>query len=369
MEFKILDEGDMPAAKKLWKSAFTDTDAFIEFYFSRKIRKGNTIGLFSGGALACCLHLIPYTIDLRGKAIQTFYITAAATQEEYRNRGLMARLLKEALHLLREREMPFTHLYPFLHAFYEKFGWATYTGMMHAAVEGTAQQVYNVDRRPDIAGMARLYRNYTQGLTGHILRDEPDFSYMLEEIGCDDREAAFVYREGELAAYAIYEAGEKEAVCAEAVFDCEESLKAVVGFIKEAEHVETVDCPLPAARHFDGPSVLKPYGMARIADARRLLSSLVLEDASFTVAVADDFAPWNAGVFEAVYSGGRSEAVRTDKGAQVRMDIRDLVKLVHGSAGIRELAREGGTFVYDKKIVDTIERILPAQNTFVFETY
>jgi GNAT superfamily N-acetyltransferase len=50
------------------------------------------------------------------------YVVVVATLPEYRNQGLMARLLKESLKILKQRGICITHLYPFLHAFYERFG-------------------------------------------------------------------------------------------------------------------------------------------------------------------------------------------------------------------------------------------------------
>jgi len=369
MEFRILDEGDLPAAKQLWRASFEDPDAFLDYYFPRKIKTGNSLGLFSGGTLTSCLHLIPYTMDIRGKAQETYYVTAAATAEEYRNQGLMARLLKHALSVLQGRGVPFTHLYPFYHPFYEKFGWATYTFMKYGTAAETENGEYAVNRQPDTAGMVRLYRDYTRGFTGHIVRSEEDFGYKLGEIACDERKAAFARRDGVLCAYAIYAVQGNEASCEEAVYDSEGALGALVNYLRTMESAETVEFPLPVAKPYTGADKARPYGMARVADTKKLLTMLDLDCFSIVAEVRDEFAPWNAGVFEARYSDGRGEVARTEKAPQVCLDVRDLIRLVHGAAGILELERNGSTTVLDRKVISALEEILPVQNTFVFETY
>jgi predicted acetyltransferase len=369
MEFRVLNEGDIPEAKRLWKTAFGDPEPFLDLYFSEKALKGDSIGLFDKGKLTSALHLVPYTIDLRGRPVKTRYIAGAATYPEYRNKGLMARLLKEALRFLKEQGIAFTHLYPFLHAFYEKFGWATYTSMAYRELRGVKNGGFTFSRSADPADMLRLYRAYTKGLTGHIVRNEADFSYMFRELSCGGGGFAAAVKDGALAAYALYEPEDKKAVLAELVFDGEESMQALAAHIRETEKVRAVRCPLPVRSAGKADTVL-PYGMARIADAGALLELLPIEEASFVIGVKDDFAPWNAGVYAAEY--GRNGAVsvsRTDKKPQAVFDIRDFAKLAHGTADMDEIIRSGRAEVDGNKAGKVLGRAFPKQKTFVFETY
>ena len=134
MDVRLLGKWDTPEAKVLWKEAFADSDAFIDWYFKNKVLPGNSLGAFDEGGLVSVLHMIPFTIRLQGRPVPSLMIAGAATKAERRGEGHMRVLLLKALEEMRSRGIFVTHLYPFKHSFYEHFGWTTVTRVHRAVV-------------------------------------------------------------------------------------------------------------------------------------------------------------------------------------------------------------------------------------------
>jgi predicted acetyltransferase len=310
-------------------------------------------------------------MDIRGRAIDTEYIVGAATLPEYRNRGLMAGLLRESLDLLRKRGVAITHLYPFLHSFYERFGWAAYTQMAQHGIRGQKAPGYTVSGIKDAAEAARLYMTAMRPYTGYILRDEREFSKRLNEFTCDGGKSAGAYRAGAMKAYALYDKKDNAIVAYEAAYADQEALYTLLETMKEREGVKDIRAALPVRTRIRGSIARKnePWGMARITDVLALLKLLPLAEGSFVMAVTDDFASWNNGVYEAVYTDGGAVVVRSDKQPQFSCDILSLALLIHGSINLDALTKAGKATVYDKNALESISILFPARNTFVYEAY
>ena len=122
MRYGIFDGKDYTELKKLWKTAFHDEDAYIEYYF-RTVAAGNLIfAAWEDGHVVSMVHLNPYTLICSGKTFRCHYIVGVATEPEYRRRGIMKRLLAAALAELKERNEGFTYLMPAKEIYYQSMG-------------------------------------------------------------------------------------------------------------------------------------------------------------------------------------------------------------------------------------------------------
>lgn len=371
METRLLHENEINEAKALWKTAFGDSDAFIDLYFANRILPGNSPAVFDDGKLVCILHLVPYRVDIRGALVDTAYVVGAATLPEYRKQGLMAALLRESLDILRQRGVAITHLYPFLHAFYEHFGWATYTQMGHYLVRAEKYYGYYFTELSDIAGAVRLYTLNMQPYTGYVVRDETVFSRRVAEFTCDGGKTACAYQNGVLQAYVLYEVQQDSIMAHEAAYLNQEALCALLEDAREKESARDIRISLPPrARLFNSIAKQnKPFGMARIADVSALLRLLPFSEGAFVMEIRDDFAGWNNGVFEAVYKNGRAFVERTQKPPQASCDILSFARLIHGDIGWNTLVREGKATVHDKNMNKILNSLFSRKNTFVYEAY
>jgi len=215
MDIRLLDSNDIDEAKALWKSAFGDSDALIDTYFENKITTHSSLGMFDNG-LACVVHMLPYRIRVQGKEMMSSYIAGAATAQDRRKRGYMRIMLLESLRLMKMRGVLMTHLYPFKHSFYERFGWATYSYVNKPVV--TIGKKAEVRQTKDIGLLDALYQSMTRDYDGYVVRGEKEWKWRLSELFCDGGKAAVLIENDAPVAYMLYFFENNKAEVIEAVY-------------------------------------------------------------------------------------------------------------------------------------------------------
>ncbi|MGN0203650.1 MAG: enhanced intracellular survival protein Eis [Coprococcus sp.] len=108
----------------LWQACFHDSDRFTDYYFDYYFRENRVLMLEDSARLQAMLHLNPYRLMTAGKPVDTFYIVGVATDEQYRHRGAMTRLLQTVFEDIRHDNVPFVYLMPADEAIYRPFQFA-----------------------------------------------------------------------------------------------------------------------------------------------------------------------------------------------------------------------------------------------------
>jgi len=117
-----LNNQEKNECRKLWEEAFPDDSrAFIDYYFSEKVKDNRILVLREDAEIAAMLHLNPYRINVRGQVWDSDYIVGVATRRDKRRKGYMGRLLKHMMRELVEEGMPFCFLMPAAAAIYEPY--------------------------------------------------------------------------------------------------------------------------------------------------------------------------------------------------------------------------------------------------------
>ena len=123
MKLRKLEKQDHIRTRKLWEKVFTeDTPKFLDYYYSVKTAENEIYVIEEDGEIVSMLHLNPYQMRIGKELYQTHYIVAVATDERYRKRGYMAKLLNYTMQIMQERGEPFTFLMPAAEAIYTPFG-------------------------------------------------------------------------------------------------------------------------------------------------------------------------------------------------------------------------------------------------------
>ncbi len=129
---KIISNPSADEARALWHECFpSDPDVFLDLYFNEVYRPENTLLLRdeSTGLNVAHIQCLPYRIHWRGMDWGAGYISGACTLPQYRGRGLMRDLMREAFELMRSRGDVFSFLIPaepWLYDFYrQKAGYQT----------------------------------------------------------------------------------------------------------------------------------------------------------------------------------------------------------------------------------------------------
>ncbi len=112
--------------KSLWKETFGDSDEYLDEFFSRIYKENNTLVRCIDGKTAAALYMIPYDLFINGKHHVIQYLYALATKTEYRRKGIMTELIRQAHRIGKKRGYLFSALIPAcqdLYAYYQKLGY------------------------------------------------------------------------------------------------------------------------------------------------------------------------------------------------------------------------------------------------------
>jgi predicted acetyltransferase len=338
MDVRLLEKTEIPQAKSLWKEAFGDSDAFIESYFANKILPGNSLGMFDGDLISV-VHMIPYKICVQGMLLESAFIAGAATAKRKQGEGLMRTLLLESLRLMKKRGIVITHLYPFKHSFYEKFGWATYSYVHNkTASKATDRTDAEVVETKSWELLAPLYERMMRGYDGYVIREQREWLWRLEELWADGGKVVLLIKNTAPSAYMLYYNGEEKAEVIEIVYTCEEDIQPLLAYaLKENKRAEYFT---PA--HKDA----SPYGMARIVDAEAFLRLFGAGDALKSIRVKDTFASWN--------NIGEGEEIT----------IGDLAVIAHQGACLHDAQSRPESVCYS-----ILKKVFLFRSTCIFEQY
>lgn len=136
-----LEKQEHIKTRKLWEEVFKeDTKEFLDYYYSEKTSENEIYVIEEDGKIVSMLHLNPYQMRIGSKRFKTHYIVAVATDENYRKRGYMAKLLNHTMRIMQERGEPFTFLMPAAEAIYKPFGFEFVYAQKRGTVTGKNSQ-------------------------------------------------------------------------------------------------------------------------------------------------------------------------------------------------------------------------------------
>lgn len=141
MMLRKLKTEEHAETRRLWEEIFTeDTKEFLDYYYFIKARANEIYVIEEDGKTCSMLHLNPYVMRIEEEEFPSYYIVAVATREEYRGKGFMGELLRDAMQDMYARRVPFTFLMPAAEAIYTpydfRFIYRQKTGMLEAEAKG-----------------------------------------------------------------------------------------------------------------------------------------------------------------------------------------------------------------------------------------
>jgi|GEM_PF-1791288 len=242
MEFRPITADDLPKAKALWKQAFLDTEAYIEFNFKNNIDLNDSIGCFDGDYLAAMLFMLKKTLAFSATKKETpvFFIAGVATDLKYRHKGIATQMMNKAQEFLYNKGIPVVYLYPFNHQFYKKQGYHTISWMKKVTFKKKCSlsvenpiTFMNYDKTlfPEAATLLRLYTAYAESKTAYFKRTIEDFELMMKTMAIDNGRYAVVFQDDEPMGYVLYYIIDRKFHCVEAVFLNQEVADATINAI------------------------------------------------------------------------------------------------------------------------------------------
>ncbi len=207
-QVRLLAEAEKKACRELWEEVFTeDSRGFLDYYDRWKYPENECFGIFDGDRLVSMAQFNPYKLRIRTGApafrtVESRYVIAVATREEYRHRGMMAALLKEGLGRMREKGMPFVFLMPAAEAIYRPFGFRYFYESCGGALafESSARAENGTDEKgaggreaeaclagpSDIPELTAFSEEVLSGLFDcYVKRDRRYYEMLLPELACE----------------------------------------------------------------------------------------------------------------------------------------------------------------------------------------
>lgn len=121
MQIKTIVGEECITTRSLWEEVFSeDSEKFLDYYYSWKAPQN--IGYVIGNEpYEAMMFRTPYELQILDKKRKISYLVAVATKKEFRHKGYMTALLREAFYQMYKEKNPFTFLMPANPAIYEPF--------------------------------------------------------------------------------------------------------------------------------------------------------------------------------------------------------------------------------------------------------
>lgn len=310
--------------QKLGSGAYNDILELSQFAFQYELSKEEIekkkkmmhdheiYGYYDDQRLVAKVHVLPLQVWIQKAEYHMGGLSSVASWPEYRRKGIVKDLIKEALNGMKENGQTISMLYPFSFAFYRKYGWESFVSYKKYGIE--VSQFPNFPQ--DSGSVKRVGKNFS------LLNDVYDlyakqYNGMLKrtKIWWEDRvfkknEQASVWlnQDGQAKGYLIYTVKEEKMNIREMIFIDEEARIGLWNFIKNHDSmIKSVELHAPEEDQlsflFDNPRFKQetvPYFMARIVDVEAFLKQYPFEwpdGKTMFLHIEDDFLEWNNGIF------------------------------------------------------------------------
>jgi predicted acetyltransferase len=165
---------DHQMLKDLWKEVFDEEEAFLERFFSTRIRYEHIFVAREKDRIVSALHALPSTYLQKGTEHDCSFIVGAATYASWRRKGLMGSLLQA----VREAYSHPITLFPAVRPFYEANGYFTTSSLLQhplGAMKKTSAQLEPIV----FSELDRIHRKANEQ-DGALLRDEEGWKFLTD---------------------------------------------------------------------------------------------------------------------------------------------------------------------------------------------
>ena len=122
------DKNDAEELSSLWTTVFGDESEYPEFFLNNAVAESEIYAAREDGKIVSAFYLVDCTLISRNNRYKGKYLYAAATLPEYRNKGIMSKMITEVSEELKNNGADFICLYPAeksLYEYYEKLGFVS----------------------------------------------------------------------------------------------------------------------------------------------------------------------------------------------------------------------------------------------------
>ncbi len=288
--------------KELWKLCFTDSEEFVELYFSMRYKERENQAILEGEKVVSALQMIPYPMTFCGEIIDTSYISGACTHPNQQGHGLMKNLLSSSFEKMYQKKTAFSTLIPaepWLFDYYSRMGYASVFYYLEHLINLSSfgnPPSYKLHSHIDCKKEIYTYfQSEMQKRPCCIQHTEEDFKVILADMALSGGKLYELTHEGTTVGIAITHKEENQLIVKELLSNSSRESQLLLNAIGEEEKCNDIKQIQPPT---EKSSVLK-LGMARIIDAKQVLSiwAAAYPEKRLCIFLHDDILQSNCGYY------------------------------------------------------------------------
>lgn len=357
---RVAKDTDREAFYRLWKICFGDSDAFCDWFFTNRFIPDDSVALEKDGEIVSCMQAFPYTLWIRGKAVQGAMLCGVSTHPNHRKKGYMRQVFTYAVNHLRQKGyivLPHTpavlsQYFPFGH-----FPVADAAYLEYACVP-SVDGVYGIrQEEKDWDKLFSLYARVAKQYSGMILRTEEDFLLKAADYRADGGRCLVYTEDDEILGYAFYCRTKEEMICPEVLAEKEVYPALLRGLLQQAKGL-SFSAKLPPET---GITMLqkKQKGVMGLCDASALLRALCLE-IPYAFRLTDTVVLQNNGVFDFRGRPSTEQPV-------FEISAGHLMQVLVGYRTLSECS--GEIKIFEEEYFRQIDALLPKQHCYIIDEY
>lgn len=364
-------------------------------YFSEDEALECSLAAFDGDRLAAGLWYWCFDMRIRDTYLPMAGVGAVATWPEYRNRGIVRKLMTSLQMMMKETGRPISVLAPFKYDFYEQMGWApTFDTFRLKFPPG------NIKRLPDEGYVVRevngvknwetfeqLSTQYGAPYNGSTCRGEHYWRTRYFKVPHQLRHTYLVEKDGEPRGFIIsrFIDGETGTGPDPEVYSVRQAVwldggaqRAVFRFLRTMrDQVKFIRIDVPpdtgVVHLFANPvgemMRLEPKMMTKIIDIPYAMERIAFNpdlSGSVTLRVAEDAtAPWNAGTYRLAFGEGKANVTRVDDDVPaIALSIQTLTDMFMGYRSVSELIYDGA-LAHPGESLELLDGAFPKHLTYI----
>ena len=389
MDFRIANHTDRREVEQLWAYCFEPAEhPFFQWYFANW-QPANTLCGFEQGRMNTCVHLNPYTLELRGRQLPVPYIVGLATAPEARRGGVAGKLLTASLAEMRRRKCYFNILMPSKAGFYYPYGWELCYHQLkyHITLDdlrgltGSEGEFVMVTDKKDWHQLAAVYDRFTASRHGYAIRGQEEWERLLASHQAENGYIALLIQAGQPMGYLLYTIRDAVFTVGDQAYTSWQAQRSLLNFAYNHRSQVTHavwNSPFDDTLHFALPNPkqgvsVQPFMAGRIVDVAGALSGidypLAIED-RLTINVTDGLADWNNGSFALTVKGGKADVSADTSGSpDITCTIGALSLLVFGRLSAAELKQSGRLTASSAEGLALLDKCFPKCENYINEYF
>ncbi|MEI6578198.1 MAG: GNAT family N-acetyltransferase [Eubacteriales bacterium] len=207
---EFANKKDIEQIISLWQECFGDKKEYISFFLNRCFTSKNCLVYRENNRIVSMLFLLEGNVKVAGEILSSFYIYAACTAKDYRNRGIMSRLIQWSIDYSELEQIDLICLVPSeetLFDYYARLGFLRYFKRKEFSLNrnqiNAISENCSETSNPTIEQITEL-RNNALSMTDYFIWDTNSVGYAILENELIGGKTVFAKKNETIVGYAIF---------------------------------------------------------------------------------------------------------------------------------------------------------------------